>query len=101
MRAWEKEQAQALARLRELEEGAGEVQAILAEARKTLWRLRESLQEEDVDALRAVFREVVTKVEVRFGHRPWGKGRTRSTPTKALLYVRPGLGISNLGALEI
>jgi hypothetical protein len=92
-----------LARLRELENGGDEAKAILDEARKQLWRLREALVNDDEEAQAAVIREVVSKVEVRFTHErtsgkrsPTGTGRTINKPAAIVVYVRPGLGLSCL-----
>jgi hypothetical protein len=69
---------------------------VLAEARAQLWRLRESLQGDDPEALRAVLREVLVKTEMQFTHRKWPSGRVRNKPVKARVTVRPGLGLSHL-----
>jgi DNA invertase Pin-like site-specific DNA recombinase len=102
-RAWEGERAGLLARLNDLEHGHEQSKAVLAEARKQLWRLREALEGDDEEAQATVIREVVTRVEVRFGHEKThgrrsatGQGRTLSKPVGAVLYVRPGLGLSCL-----
>src|SRR5262249_23496503 len=58
VRSWESEQEEVLARLREIENGRAEVQKILTIAKAELWRLREALQADDADALRAVLREL-------------------------------------------
>jgi site-specific DNA recombinase len=103
VREWEGERAGVLARLKELEDGGTEAKAILDEARKQLWRLREALADDDEEAQAAVIREVVSKAEIRFTHeRTHGKrgasgvGRTLSKPTAVVMYVRPGLGLSCL-----
>src|SRR5262249_49505656 len=103
VREWEGERAGVLARLSELEDGGNEAKAILAEARKQLWRLREALADNDEEVQAAVIREVVSKAEVRFTHArtcgqcsPIGKGRLRNKPTAVVVYVRPGLGLSCL-----
>jgi site-specific DNA recombinase len=103
VRQWEGERAGLLTRLHELENGETEMKALLAEARKQLWRLHEALENGDQEAQAAVVREVLSKVEVRFSHEhthgkrsPIGKGRDISTPVSAVVYVRPGLGLSCL-----
>jgi DNA invertase Pin-like site-specific DNA recombinase len=103
LRAWEDEKAGLEARLRELETGEGQQQQVLDEARRQLWRLREALEGDDEEAQAAVIREVVSKVEVRFTHErthgkrsPAGKGKAHNRPVGAVLYVRPGLGLSVL-----
>jgi DNA invertase Pin-like site-specific DNA recombinase len=90
-------------RLTELEGGASQNKAALAEARKQLWRLRESLEGDDKEEQAAVVREVVSKVEVRLrretshGRRSaTGKGRTSPRLAGLVLHVRPGLGMSCL-----
>jgi hypothetical protein len=88
LREWEGERKGLLDRLADLDNGGAEVKAVLAEARRQLWRLREGLLADDVEAQAAVVREVVSKAEVRF--RP-GTGRTRNVPVGLRLYVRPGL----------
>jgi site-specific DNA recombinase len=103
VRQWEGERAGLLARLHELDNGADQTKAVLAEARKQLWRLRESLEGGDEEAQATVVREVVSKVEVRFDHKraqggrtAAGRGRVYNRPSGAVLYVRPGLGLSCL-----
>jgi site-specific DNA recombinase len=107
VRAWEGERAGVLERLKELEDGGTEAKAILDEARKQLWRLREALADDDEEAQAAVIREVVSKAEVRFTHErthgkrsPTGKGRTLNKPTAVVVYVRPGLGLSCLVTMD-
>jgi DNA invertase Pin-like site-specific DNA recombinase len=103
VRQWEGERAGLLARLGELENGADQTRAVLAEARKQLWRLRESLGGGDEEAQAAVVREVVSKVEACFVHERTngrksrtGRGRPRNRPSVLRLTVRPGLGLSCL-----
>jgi DNA invertase Pin-like site-specific DNA recombinase len=103
VRQWEGERAGLLARLGELENGADQTRAVLAEARRQLWRLRESLEGGDEEAQATVVREVVSKVEVCFEHADTnggkslpGRGRPQSRPSVLRLYVRPGLGLSCL-----
>jgi chromosome segregation ATPase len=103
LRQWEGERAGLLTRLHDLENGATEMKAMLDEARKQLWRLRESLTTGDAEAQATVLREVVSKVEVKFTHTrthgrrsPTGQGRWISRPAGAVVYVRPGLGLSCL-----
>jgi DNA invertase Pin-like site-specific DNA recombinase len=103
VRQWEGERAGLEARLKELEGGGAEAKAILAEARKQLWRLREALEGDDEEAQGAVIREVVSKIEVRFTHEkthgkrsPTGQGRTLNRPETLVVHVRPGLGLSHL-----
>lgn len=86
-----------------METGDGDSKRILDEARKQLWRLREALEGDDEEAQAAVIREVVSKIEVRFVHEethgkrsPTGKKRMLNRPAGAVLYVRPGLGLSCL-----
>jgi hypothetical protein len=95
LRTWEKEREGLLTRLKELETGDTQEKAILAEARKQLWRLREGLEGDDVELQAAVVRELVSKIEVKYRHEQ--KGRVmRHEPEKVVLYVRPGLGIVSL-----
>jgi site-specific DNA recombinase len=103
VRQWEIERDGLEARLRELATGEGQQKAILAEARKQLWRLREALLGDDKELQAAVVREVISKAQVRFAHEethgrrsPTGKRRRLSRATGALLYVRPGLDLSCL-----
>jgi DNA invertase Pin-like site-specific DNA recombinase len=103
VRQWEAERNEARERLRELEGGASQSKAVLDEARRQLWRLREALEGDDLEAQAVVVREVVSKVEVCFtketthGRRSAsGKGRSLSLPTKIVMHVRPGLGLSCL-----
>jgi site-specific DNA recombinase len=103
VRSWEEERQGLLTRLGELENGTEEAVALLAEARKQLWRLRDAVADGDVEAQVTVLREVVSKVEIHFDHQhthgkrsPTGTGRTISRAVKAVVYVRPGLGLSCL-----
>jgi DNA invertase Pin-like site-specific DNA recombinase len=99
LRALEGERASLQTRLKELETGTSQQKEVLAEARRQLWRLREALEGDDEEAQAAVIREVVSKIEVRFTHhRRAGKRRTQNRPAGAVLYVRPGLGLSVLTA---
>jgi DNA invertase Pin-like site-specific DNA recombinase len=95
MREWEGERAGLLTRIGDLENGPTEAKAILDEARKQLWRLRESLEGDDEEAQATVVREVVSRVEVRF-ERERTPRRVLSKATALVLYVRPGLGLSEL-----
>jgi hypothetical protein len=106
LRQWEGERAGLVERLQELEDNADRSKAILAEARKQLWRLREALEGDDLEAQATVAREVVGKVEIRFAHEhshgrrsPTGTRRLLSRATAAVIYVRPGLGVSDLSRL--
>jgi DNA invertase Pin-like site-specific DNA recombinase len=99
VRQWEAERAGLLARLDELEHGTQQMSAVLAEARKQLWRLRDALDQDDEEAQATVLR----KVEVRFTHErthgrwsPTGRGRLANRACGLTLYVRPGLGLSCL-----
>lgn len=103
VREWGEERDRLQGRLRELEGDAGQGKAVLAEARKQLWRLREALEGDDLEAQAVVVREVVSKIEVRFEREQtqgkWGaagKGRVFSKPASLVLHVRPGLGLSCL-----
>jgi DNA invertase Pin-like site-specific DNA recombinase len=104
IREWKQERDNLAARLDELEGGAGESKKILDEARRQLWRLRESLKGDDEEAQATVIREVVTRIEVRFTHEKMhgkysrkGKGgKLLNRSAGAILYVRPGLGLSCL-----
>jgi DNA invertase Pin-like site-specific DNA recombinase len=103
IRTWEKEKEDLEVKLKEIASGDTQEKAILAEARKQLWRLREGLEGDDEELQAAIVREVVSKVEVKFTHSrsdgskgTTGKGRTYSRTEKAVIYVRPGLGLSCL-----
>jgi DNA invertase Pin-like site-specific DNA recombinase len=103
VREWGEERGRLQGRLRELEGGASTSKAVLDEARKQLWRLREALEGGDVEAQAVVAREVLSKVEVRFEKRTShgrrsasGRGRASSVPVGLVLNVRPGLGLSCL-----
>jgi DNA invertase Pin-like site-specific DNA recombinase len=104
IREWEGEKAGLVARLQELETGDSQQQAVLDEARRQLWRLREGLESNDLEAQAAVIREVVSKVEVHFEQvqtdgkrsRKGKGGRLLCRSTCAVVYVRPGLGLSCL-----
>src|SRR5262249_29184735 len=104
LRALEGEKAGLETRLKELETGTSQQQALLDEARRHLWRLRESLETSDLEGQRAVGREVVSKVEVRFEHfqtdgkrsRKGKGGKLISRATCAVVYVRDQIGLSCL-----
>ncbi len=103
IRSWEKERDGLADHLRELETGDSQQKEILDEARRQLWRLREALEGDDEEAQATVIREVVSKIEVKFTHEethgkrsPTGKKRLLSKPAGAVLYVKPGLGLSCL-----
>jgi DNA invertase Pin-like site-specific DNA recombinase len=103
LRTWEGERDRLLAQLGEVESGGVESKAVLAEARRQLRRLVESLQEGDVELQATVVREVVEGIEVRFDHiqthgrkSPTGRKRHLSPPSDALVSIRPGLGLSQL-----
>jgi DNA invertase Pin-like site-specific DNA recombinase len=100
LREWEGERQGLLERLDDLEKGGAQTKAVLAEARKQLWRLREALLGDDLEAQAVVVREVVSKAEVLFrrvethGRRgKTGRKQTVSRPLSLKLYVRPGLGL--------
>jgi site-specific DNA recombinase len=95
VRALEAERSEALARLEGLENGAEEIRQLVEEGKRQLWRLREGLQAEDADLVRAVLREVVVKVEMHFGHHKAAL-RTYSKWRRAVIHARPGLGIWDL-----
>jgi DNA invertase Pin-like site-specific DNA recombinase len=106
VRAWEKEREGFVARLDDLENGAEQLKAVLAECRRQLWRLREALDGEDVEVQAAVVREVVSKVEVYFRHErtsgrssPTGKGRVYNIPIRAVVSIRPGFGLAEMSCL--
>jgi DNA invertase Pin-like site-specific DNA recombinase len=104
IRAWKQERDHLAARLDELEGGAGESKNILDEARRQVWRLREALAGDDEEAQATVIRAVVSKIELRFTHektngqysRKGKGGKLLNRPAGAILYVRPGLGLSCL-----
>jgi site-specific DNA recombinase len=103
VREWEGERARVAARLAELDGGDSAALKALDEARKGLWRLREGLEGDDLEAQAVVAREVLEKVEVRFvphtthGRRSKaGKGRTLHLPESLLLDVKDDLGLSHL-----
>src|SRR5262249_51834173 len=68
VRAWKKERDGFVARVNDLENGAEQLKAVLAECRRQLWRLREALDGEDAEVQAVVVCEVVSKIEVRFRH---------------------------------
>jgi hypothetical protein len=88
IRGWEGEKTGLETRLKELETGTSQQQVVLDEARRQLWRLREGLEGDDREMQAAVIREVVSKIEVQFA--------STKNAKKAILYVRPGLGLSCL-----
>jgi hypothetical protein len=103
IREWKQERDKLRVRLGELEGADGDTKKVLDEARRQLWRLRESLEGNDEEAQATVIREVVSRIELRFDHietHGWrsktGKKRPFNRPSGAILYVRPGLGLSCL-----
>jgi site-specific DNA recombinase len=108
LRSLERERDSLQSRLKELETGTTKEQAILTEARKQLWQLREGLEGDDEELQAAVVRLVISKIEIHFEHEeshgkrsPTGKKRLFSNAAKAVLYVRPGLGIVSLDAFDL
>ncbi|HTU17405.1 MAG TPA: recombinase family protein [Gemmataceae bacterium] len=94
-------------RLADLETDGGPQQRILAEARRQLNRFLEGLSSEDEEQQAVVISEVISKAVVYFRHdrthgkrSKIGKGRTLSFPTRVKLYVRPGLGVSEVFTTE-
>jgi DNA invertase Pin-like site-specific DNA recombinase len=99
IRKWETERGELVERLNDSTSGGDKAKALLAEARKQLWRLRDAIVQDDAEAQAAVVREVISRIEVKFthehthGHRsPTGKKRLYNRPTGLMVYVRPGLG---------
>jgi site-specific DNA recombinase len=95
--AWETERDQLAGRLAELEKGAdrAESEALLDEAEKCLWQLREALASADVPRLRAVLREMVVKVECWWSCRP-ARLRQRCDFRRGLIHLRTDLRINRL-----
>jgi hypothetical protein len=78
-----------------LETGSTQEKAILAEARRQLWHLRQGLEGDDLELQAAVVREVISKIEIQFKERKTLRKVFRE-PAKAILYIRPGLGFVTL-----
>jgi hypothetical protein len=98
VREWESQRDRLLAEVRQLEEGEAEIAGVGQKAEGHLWRLREGLQSGDPSQVRAVLREVVSKVELRFAHERKGK-LVWSRFRQGVIFVRPGLGVSQLGLM--
>jgi hypothetical protein len=98
VREWEGQRDRLLAEVRQLEDGEAEISQVVKLAESHLWRLREGLQSKDPATLRAVFREMLSKVELHFSHEKKGK-LTFGRFTGGTLVLRPSLGVSHLELL--
>jgi site-specific DNA recombinase len=101
--AMRKEHETLARRVEQLESGTTAEHETLAEARRQLSRLRDGLLNDDPELQAAIISEVVTKAEVQFRHEEThgkrsrsGKGRPVDIPVRAILTVKPGLGLSVL-----
>ena len=84
--AWERERDDLVNRSREIDRGEAKIKEVVELAEKHLWRLRESIQSADPGLVRAVVREVLTKVELHFEQLPRGRSRL----VRGVLYLRSG-----------
>jgi hypothetical protein len=64
-----------------------EAEAVVAEAERQLWKLREGLEGDDPAGVRAVLRELVSKVELWWDHRQ-ARTKIKSRFTRGLIYLR-------------
>jgi DNA invertase Pin-like site-specific DNA recombinase len=89
VRAWRAERDRASQELDRLvnRPGISSAEADVAAAEEELWRLRDGLAKEDATEVRAVLRELVSKVELWWDYRPID-GATRVRFCRGLIYVR-------------
>jgi hypothetical protein len=84
--AWERERDDLANRSREIDRGEAKIKEVVELAEKHLWRLREGIQSADPELVRAVVREVLTKVELHFEQLPHGRSRL----VRGVLYLQSG-----------
>jgi hypothetical protein len=92
VRGWEKERDDLKAEL-ERRRGGGRLEGLdeaVAACEGLLWRLREARQAGDDLLLRQVLREAISRVELRWEWRPYGK-KARSVPVGGVIHLRPQL----------
>jgi hypothetical protein len=89
IRRWKAERDAVARELDDLERvpDMGEAEREVDAAEAYLWQLREGLENDDPVVLRAVLREMVSKVELWWEHRPRGP-HTVSTLSRGLIHVR-------------
>jgi hypothetical protein len=94
-RGWNEEKDRLAKRLGQLKDGDTHIEEVIAEAERQLWQLCEAIDSADPSLVRAVLREVVEKVELFFENWKTGK-QTRSRFMRGVIYVRPGVGVTQL-----
>jgi site-specific DNA recombinase len=65
-----------------------EAEAVVTEAERQLWKLRQGLEGDDPAEVRAVLRELVSKVELWWDHRQ-ARTKIKSRFARGLIYLRP------------
>src|SRR5262249_1002097 len=101
LQGFEADRDQLAKELQELDNGEKEIAETIRLAEARLWKLREVLQSADSGHLRSVFRELLTKIELRFTH-THHKQITRSKFSHGVLHVRHELGgASHLDATSV
>jgi DNA invertase Pin-like site-specific DNA recombinase len=61
---------------------------VMRRVEEELSQFRDAMMEEDGHAMRALLRELISKVELHFDHKPC-KGKTRSIFRRGIIYIRP------------
>jgi DNA invertase Pin-like site-specific DNA recombinase len=87
VRAWREEKGRLTAEAERATAGRADLQAAVDAAERQLWRLREAVQEGDPAEVRAVLRERVSRVVLRWDCGERGL-RQRCTPAGGIIHVR-------------
>jgi DNA invertase Pin-like site-specific DNA recombinase len=95
VRGWNDEKQKLLARQKHLRGGDKDIERLIAEAKRQLWQLSESIDSADPALVRAVFVQIVEKVELYFDTWQAGK-RTKCRFARGVVYLKPGTPISSL-----
>src|SRR5207253_2852368 len=96
---WRQELDAARSEAERLERQAVPVGPTVDQAVAQLGRLREQFQAADPAKLRAVFKQMVSRIEIWFNHVPYGKTRKgepreRSVVARGVIHLRPDLVVN-------
>jgi DNA invertase Pin-like site-specific DNA recombinase len=97
LRRWERERADALAELHQLDTDRPEdkLEKAIADAEAILWRLREAIEGGSAAQLREVLRDMVSRVEMRWTHQEQ-RGQTRCRLSGGVVRLRVDQELSRL-----
>jgi DNA invertase Pin-like site-specific DNA recombinase len=95
VRGWNEERDRLTARQKQLKGGDRDIEKLIDEAKRQLWHLSESIDSAEPALVRAVFVELVDKVELYFHTWQAGK-RTKCRFERGVVYLRPGTPITSL-----